>query len=104
MLEFHDENFKEEVLESEKPVLVDFWKPGCGPCEQVAPIVEKVEEEMGEKAKVGKLNVLKNPETAKNYKIMGVPTLIIFKDGEAEEKAIGTRSKEVIVNKINSLL
>jgi len=104
MVQFTSENFKREVLQSEKPVLVDFWKPGCGPCESMAPIIKEVEKEVGEKAKVGKMNVLENPETAQNYKIMGVPTLIIFKDGEPKEKAIGLRSKQVIVDKINSLI
>lgn len=103
MEQFNDQNFDKEVLNSEKVVLVDFWKPGCGPCETISPIIEEINQELKE-VKVGKLNVMENPEIAKKYKIMAVPTLIIFKNGKAKERATGLRSKEVIINKIKSLL
>lgn len=104
VLVFDKENFKPQVLESDKPVLVDFWSPGCGPCQIMEPIIKELAEYFEGRAKVGKLNVLKNPEIAQKYRIMGVPTLIIFKNGELKERATGMRSKKVIVDKINSLL
>ena len=102
MLELNDENFKQEVLESKKLVLVDFWKSGCNSCSVMNLIIEDMAK-MITKVKIGKLNINENPETAKMYKIPAVPTFIIFKDGEAIEKAVGLRSKEVLTNKLNSL-
>ncbi len=104
MIEFNDENFEEEVLKSEQLVLVDFWMPGCKPCLAIAPIVEELAKEFEGKAKIGKLNVVENPETPKKYKIPAVPTLIIFKNGEPTEKAVGLRPKQVLIDKINSLM
>ncbi len=104
MLELNDENFKEEVLESKQPVLVDFWRPGCSACLKMEPIMEKVAEELGSRAKVGKLNVFENSLTAKEYKIPAVPVLIVFKDGRAIEKAVGLRSKQILIDKLNSLI
>lgn len=100
MKELTDQNFEQEVLQADQPVLVDFWKPGCPPCKKLAPIMEEVAEETQDEAKVGKLNVTKNPKSAQKYGIMGVPTLIIFKDSEAEEKAVGARPKKVILEKL----
>lgn len=103
MKKFTDQNFNQEVLKCGKPVLVDFWKPGCAPCDRIKPVIEQIGKELKE-AKVGRLNVAVNPGMAKKYGIMGVPTLIIFKDGEAEEKAVGIRPKEVIVKKIKEYI
>jgi len=103
MLEFNDENFKTGVLESEQPVLVVFWRPGCKACMTMEPVIEGVAKEVYGKAKVGKLNVFENPETAKEYKIPAVPTLIIFKGGKAIERAVGVRQKQVLVDRINSM-
>jgi len=104
MLELTDENFEQEVLRNEKPVLVDFWSPTCPPCLILGPIIEEIAKEFEGKAEVGKLNVFKNPETAKKYQIVGIPTIIIFKDGEIKERATGLKPKQVIVDKLNSLL
>ena len=104
MLELNDENFEEEVLKSEKLVLVVFGQPGCGACLTMAPIIEELAEEFGDRIKVGKLNVAENPATAQAYKIPAVPTFIIFKGGKPIEKAVGLRSKRVLADKLNSLI
>lgn len=101
---FTDENFEKEVLKSDQLVLVDFWSPICPPCLVLAPIIEEIAQEFERKAKIGKLNVLENPETANKYQIFSIPTIIIFKNGKEIERAVGLRPKEVIVNKLNSLL
>lgn len=104
MLELTDQNFEQEVIKSDTPVLVDFWAPGCPPCEMIKPIIEEIAKEFEGKAKVEKLNVAENPEIAQQYKIMGVPTLIIFKNGKGIKRATGLKPKEVIVNALNSML
>ena len=100
MNQFNDQNFKQEVLNADKPVLVDFWKPGCGPCKTMKPVIEKIAEEAEGEAKVGKVNTMKNPKMSKKFEIRAVPTLIIFNDGEAVERASGARQKDVILEKI----
>ena len=104
MLELTDQNFEQEVLRSEKPVLVDFWSPTCPPCLILGPIIEEIAKEFEDKAKVGKLNVFENPETAEKYQIVGIPTIIIFKNGEIKERTTGVKPKQVIVDKLNLLL
>ena len=104
MIELNDENFRKEVLESEQLVLVDFWRPGCAACSMMFSIIEKLAKEFKGKVKVGQLNLFENPETAKAYKIPAVPTFIIFKKGEAIEKAVGLRQKQVLIGKLNSLI
>lgn len=99
-----DQNFENEVIESEKPVLVDFWSPMCAPCLVMEPIIEEIAEQFEGKVKVGKLNVAENQKTAARFGIKGVPTFIIFKDGKAIERAVGARPKRVLVEKLNSLL
>ncbi len=104
MLELNDENFEREVLKNEQPVLVDFWRPGCGACLAIVPVIEQVAKEFEGRAKVGKLNIFENPETVKVYKVPAVPTLIIFKGGKPIERAVGLRSKQVLIDKLNSLI
>lgn len=104
MNELNDQNFEEEVIKSEKPVLVDFWSPTCSPCIRLEPIIEKIAKDFEGKAKVGKLNVLENPKTAGKYKIIGIPTIIIFKNGEAIERTTGVRPREIIADKLNSII
>ncbi|MFH1656195.1 MAG: thioredoxin domain-containing protein [Candidatus Nealsonbacteria bacterium] len=104
MIELNDQNFEEEVLKSQKVVLVEFWRPGCKACFGIDPIMEQVDIEIGDRAKIGKLNIYENPKMAQKYKIPAVPTLIIFKNGESVQKAVGLRSKDILVNKINSLI
>ena len=92
-IEINDSNFKQEVLEEDLPVLVDFWAEWCMPCRMVAPTVEKIAKEYKGKLKVCKLNVDEAQETASNYGIMSIPTLAIFKNGEVVDKVIGVVSK-----------
>ena len=84
--EFTDANFASDVLASDKPVLVDFWAPWCGPCKMVGPIIEKLATELGASVKIGKLNVDDNPATAQEYGVMSIPTMLLFKGG----KVVGT--------------
>jgi len=95
-----DQNFEEEVLKSEIPVLVDFFAIWCGPCQMMAPVVEEIAQEMEGKVKVGKMNVDENPVTAEKYGIMSIPTLILFKNGEAVKTLVGFRGKEEILREI----
>jgi thioredoxin 1 len=88
-----DSEFKAEVLESEVPVLVDFWAPWCGPCRMLGPIVEELSTEVGDKAKVVKVNVDECPEIAGKYGITTIPTVIIFDKGEASDTLIGVQPK-----------
>ncbi|MFO7732291.1 MAG: thioredoxin [Candidatus Aminicenantes bacterium] len=93
-----DATFDAEVLKSEIPVLVDFWAPWCGPCLMVAPVLEEVAEAHKGKLKVVKLNVDENAATAQTYGIMAIPTLILFKGGELQEKAVGVLPKNKLVD------
>ncbi len=86
-------NFKEEVLESEQPVLVDFWASWCGPCRMVGPIVEALADDFDGRAVVGKINVDEEDDLARQYSIMSIPTLVIFKGGEVVERVVGARSQ-----------
>lgn len=87
--EFTDQNWKKEVLESDKPVLVDFWAPWCGPCRMQGPIVERIAEEIGEEAVVGKLNSDDHPGIAAQYGIRGIPTLMVFQKGRPKKTFVG---------------
>ena len=87
--EFNVQNWEREVLMSDKPVLVDFWAPWCGPCRMQGPLVEKLAEEVGDQAVVGKLNSDEYPEIAAQYGIRSIPTLIVFKDGKPAKGFVG---------------
>ena len=92
--EVTDANFQAEVLESPAPVLVDFWAPWCGPCRQVAPVLEEIAGEQGEKLKIVKLNVDDNQQTAAQYGVMSIPTLILFKGGVPAKQVVGALPKK----------
>ena len=89
--EFNDDNFKGEVLESSQPVLVDFWAEWCGPCRALAPTIEKIARDYNGKVKVGKVDTDANRETALQYRIESIPTVILFKKGEVVQKFVGLR-------------
>jgi thioredoxin 1 len=91
--EVTDNNFQAEVIESEVPVLVDFWAPWCGPCRMVAPVVEEIAKERGDALKVVKLNIDENQQTAIAFNVMSIPTLILFRNGEAAKTVIGAYPK-----------
>lgn len=100
-LEFNDDNFREEVINSDKPVLVDFWATWCGPCKLLGPTIEELHKEMGDKVKIGKVNVDENQALAAAYGIMSIPTVIILKGGKIVEQFIGMQPKGVYVDALN---
>jgi len=102
--QFNDTNFKEEVLGSKTPVLVDFYADWCGPCKMMGPIIEELATEYEGKATIGKLNVDESVSTAQAYKVMSIPTMILFKDGQAVDKAVGAITKAELTEKINKAL
>ena len=91
--EVTDNNFQAEVLESDTPVLVDFWAPWCGPCRIVAPVLEQIADERGEELKIVKLNVDDNQQTAAQFDVLSIPTLILFRGGQVAKKVIGAYPK-----------
>lgn len=101
---FTDQNFQTEVLASSIPVLVDFWAPWCGPCKMVSPIVEELAQEFEGKVKVGKLNVDENNQTAGQYSVMSIPTLMFFKNGKPVKTMVGAQSKESYKQEIEQVL
>jgi len=99
-LHLTDTNFKKEVLESDIPVLVDFWATWCGPCKMIAPAIEELAKEYVNKIKIGKLDVDANSGTATRYGVMSIPTLIFFKNGKIMDQAVGALSKADLKRKI----
>lgn len=95
-----DADWASEVLESDQPVLVDFWAEWCGPCRMVAPVLEEIAEEKGDQLKIAKLNVDENPETARNYKVMSIPTLLVFAGGEEKKRIVGAKGKDQLLNEV----
>ena len=99
-----DNNFQAEVLEHEKPVLVDFWAPWCGPCRVIAPSLEEIAEEQSDSLRIVKLNVDENQQTAAQYGVMSIPTLIVFKNGEAAKTIVGALPKKRLVQELEPAL
>lgn len=101
VIEVTKDNFKDEVMSSDKPVLIDFWASWCGPCKMLSPVVDEIAEE-NNGFKVCKINVDENPELASEYKVASIPTLIVFKNGKLINTSVGVRSKEDILKMVNT--
>ena len=101
---FTTQKFESEVLNSDKPVLVDFYADWCGPCKMMAPVVEELAELYDGKAKVGKLNVDNNEEIAMKYGVMSIPTLLVIKNGQVEAKMVGVQKREVLMDALDKAL
>lgn len=102
--EVTDASFEADVLQSDKPVLVDFWAEWCAPCRKVEPLLEEIAQEMGDKVTVVKLNIDENPETARAYQVMSVPTLTVFKGGQPVQSVAGAKPKSDLVKMIEAAL
>lgn len=99
-----DSTFKQEVLENEVPVLVDFWAPWCGPCRMVAPVVDEISEQYDGRVKVVKVNTDENPSVASQYGIRSIPTLMIFKDGQRVDMVVGAVPRTTLANTLEKYL
>jgi len=99
-----DDSFKNEILESEKPVLVDFWAEWCGPCKTIGPILEELDKELSEKMDIAKVNIDENPDTPIKYGVRGIPTLILFDNGKILDTKVGSLPKNQLLGWIESCL
>ena len=93
-----DATFEEEVLKSDKPVVLDFWAPWCGPCKMIGPSLEEISDEMADKITVAKVNIDENPETPTKYGVRGIPTMLVFKNGEAAATKVGAVSRQLLLS------
>lgn len=99
-----DQNFTSEVLQSDKPVLVDFWAEWCGPCRMVGPVVEEIANEHADKLSVVKLNIDENPETARAYQVMSIPTMSVFQGGRVVKSIVGAKPKAALLRDLAEFL
>ncbi|WP_326646216.1 thioredoxin [Streptosporangium sp. NBC_01755] len=99
-----DASFEADVLKSDKPVIVDFWAEWCGPCRQVAPILEEIAGEQAERLTIVKLNIDENPATATNYGVLQIPTLNVYKNGEVVKQIIGAKPKAMLLRELEGII
>ncbi len=99
-----DATWAEEVLQSDKPVLIDFWAEWCGPCRMVGPVIEEIANEQGEHIKVLKLNVDENPDTARQYRVMSIPTMLVVSDGVEKKRIVGAKGKSALLGDLAEFL
>lgn len=104
VVQLKDASFEDDVLKSKQPVLIDFWAVWCGPCRMVAPVVEELADDYAGKVKVGKVDVDNNPQTAMNYSIRSIPTILLFKDGQVVDSVVGAVPKQNLANMIEKHL
>ena len=104
VLKITKENYETEVLKSDKLVLIDFYADWCGPCKMTSPIIDEIAEEVGDKIKVGKINVDENQELAMEYEVMSIPTIIILQNGEVKNSFVGVRKKEEIISCLEKMI
>ncbi len=99
-----DATWAEEVLQSDKPVLIDFWAEWCGPCRMVGPVIEEIANEQGEHLKVLKLNVDENPDVARQYRVMSIPTMLVVSDGVEKKRIVGAKGKSALLGDLAEFL
>ncbi|GAC66777.1 thioredoxin [Gordonia soli] len=99
-----DSTFKEQVLGSEKPVLVDFWATWCGPCKMVAPVLEEIARDHGDKLTIAKVDVDENPSIARDFQIMSIPTLILFENGQPTKTIVGAKGKAALLRELDTVV
>lgn len=104
VLKITKENYETEVLKSDKLVLIDFYADWCGPCKMMSPIIDEIAEEVGDKIKVGKINVDENQELAMEYEVMSIPTISILQNGEVKNSFVGVRKKEEIISCLEKMI
>ena len=104
VVELSDQDFQSQVLQSDQPVLVDFWAPWCGPCRMIAPVIEELAQENATSAKFAKINIDNSPKIAAQFDVSSIPTLIIFKNGQEVDRIVGAAPKAAIAKKLDAVL
>ena len=99
-----DDSFEADVLKNDKPVLVDFWAPWCGPCRALTPVIDRIADQYAGKVKVGKVNVDENPEVTRRYGILNIPTLGVFQNGQVVKELVGARSKSKLLDELSEFI
>lgn len=103
-IEVSDSSFSADVLSSNRPVLVDFWATWCGPCKMVAPVLEEIASERADQLTIAKLDVDANPETARDFQVVSIPTLILFKDGQPVKRIVGAKGKAALLRELSDVV